>query len=260
MYAWRDAGLKTCRKQEKPYSRVGEYGFSHVTPFVNLPRENSSMSHASFFPPCRSFAGGRGGHPPGWLRTARLHTLGSPPARLVLRGLPVVARRAQRTQTRPRIRIGHTPSNQRTTRLWEAVGDGRRLAAQHAPPMRVQVALADAPPLDPVALGCGRAALLLCVLGALGAASARGQFRAAGYRARGRGFRGMGDHLRTGGKWGPLGVAVRAPRVLTASALIGARWPRFGVVLPFAMWYLPGSESGEEVAKVWRSGATFPYG
>jgi hypothetical protein len=61
-------------------------------------------------------------------------------------------------------------------------------------------------------------------------------------------------------KWGPLGVAVRVSRVLIASAVSGAIRPRFGVAVPLAMWYLPGSESGEEVAKVWRIGATFPYG
>lgn len=142
---------------------------------------------------------GERGSPPGRLRPVGLHTLGCPTARLVLRGLFVVARRAQRTEPRERVRIFDALGDQRTARLGEVVGNGRRLAAQHAPRVRVQVTPAGAFPLDPVSLGCGRPALLLRFLGVLGAASAGGQFRAAGYRARGRGLRGTGTSLRRGG-------------------------------------------------------------
>lgn len=135
--------------------------------------------------------------------------LGGPTARLVLRGLFAVARRAQRTELRERVRIFDALGDQLTARLGEVVGDRRCLAAQHAPRMRVQIAAANTLPLDPVSLGRGRPALLLGFLGVLGAASARGQFRAAGDRARGRGLRGV-VHLRSG--WGVESKCHREPR------------------------------------------------
>ena len=189
MCAWRDAGLKACRKQEKLYSPSWGAGLFRVTALVNLSRENSSMSHASF-PSLPFFCGRARGHSPGRLRTARLHTLGSPTARLVLRSLAVVARRAQRTQTRGRVRNRDATCGQHAARLREVVSNRPCLAAQHAPRMRVQVAAPEAFSLDPVTLGRDRPALLLRFLGVLRAASARGQFRAAGYRT--RGVRGMG--------------------------------------------------------------------
>lgn len=125
--------------------------------------------------------------------TARLDPLGSPPARLALRGLAVVARRAQRTQTRPRIRIGHAPSDQRTARLREVVSHRRRTRTEHAPRMGVQVARSDALPPNPVSLGRSRAALLLGFPFVLGASATAGsQFGAAGDRVRGAGSAGHG--------------------------------------------------------------------
>lgn len=91
---------------------------------MNLPRANGGSCGASFFClPAVLLREGEG--VPAWSATtpARLDALGSPTARLVLRGLLVVARRTQRTETRPRVRITHTPSDERAARLG---GSGRQ--------------------------------------------------------------------------------------------------------------------------------------
>jgi len=137
---------------------------------------------------------GRGVTPWSVRRTLRLTlraTLGSKAARLVLRGLSRVARRAQRTQPRPCIRIGNTTRHQRATRLREVVSRCRRLRAQHAPRTGVEVAAPDVRPPSPVRARprCLPQCVRLTLMSGT-AATTSGQFGAPGYRARGAGSSG----------------------------------------------------------------------
>lgn len=92
-------------------------------------------------PPCRSFVGGAGGHPlVTSSRAARLDAFRCPSAGLMLRGLAVMTRRAQRTETGPHVRITHTPSNQRTSGLGStAVCGHNRALTSHQGPTRALV-------------------------------------------------------------------------------------------------------------------------
>lgn len=122
---------------------------------VDSLRANCLTRGASFFPPCRSICGVGGGHPPGGraelrserrnvvrLRRLRLHILGCPTTRLVLRGLAVMARLTQRPQVLWCIRVRLLPCLQLLSTQRPMVGNGCRSTAQHTPRIRVQVSLA----------------------------------------------------------------------------------------------------------------------
>lgn len=141
--------------------------------------------------PADSARGGQGVPPLGVKRTSRpngLRVRGSPTTRLMLRGLPVVTLSAQRTKPVPRVRIVRTLSDQLPSAQREVIRHGRRTTAQHAPGMRVQVALAHALPPGPVAPFRRRPAQPVRLALMLSAAATRaGQLRAPGDTARGVG-------------------------------------------------------------------------
>lgn len=117
---------------------------------ASAPRKRPN-GPCAFFASLPCFQGAERGSRSGrGLGQARADTLGSPSAGLMLRGLAVVARRTRRMQTRPRVGIGDATCEQRAARVGEVVGHCRRLRAQHAPRMGVEVAAPDVRPPSPV--------------------------------------------------------------------------------------------------------------